>query len=167
MNSQSTEDFQGNETTLYDAIMIDTCHYCMCVLVTQSWLFVTPWTVAHQATLFQGFSRQEYGSRLPFSSPGDLPDPGIEPATPALYADFLSFVQTCQECTTKMEASCKLWTVGDSWCGFISCNYCTTWSGGDADGAGGCACLGARSVCKLYFLLNFAVNLKLLRNKVC
>ena len=50
-------------------------------------LFVTPWTVAHQAPLSMGFSRQEYGSGLPFPSPGDLPDLGIEPRTPALLAD--------------------------------------------------------------------------------
>ena len=42
-------------------------------------LFVTTWTVAHQAPLSMGFSRQEYCSGLPFPSPGDLPDPGIEP----------------------------------------------------------------------------------------
>ena len=48
------------------------------------WLFATPWTVAHQALLSMGFPRQEYWSGLPFSSPGDLSDPGIEPACPAL-----------------------------------------------------------------------------------
>ena len=42
-------------------------------------LFVTPWTVAHQTPLSMGFSRQEYWSGLPFPSPGDFPDPGIEP----------------------------------------------------------------------------------------
>ena len=42
-------------------------------------LFVTPWTVAHQAPLPMEFSRQEYWTRLPFPSLGDLPDPGIEP----------------------------------------------------------------------------------------
>ena len=47
-------------------------------------LFVTPWTVAHQAPLSMGFSRQEYWSGLPFPSPGHLPDPGIEPMFPAL-----------------------------------------------------------------------------------
>ena len=47
-------------------------------------LFVTPWTVAYQASLFVGFSRQEYWSRLPFPSPGDLPNPGIEPGSLAL-----------------------------------------------------------------------------------
>ena len=52
-------------------------------------LFVTPWTVAHKVPLSMGFSRQDYWSGLPFPSPGDLPDPGIEPMTPALQADSL------------------------------------------------------------------------------
>ena len=47
-------------------------------------LFVTPWTVARQAPLSMGFSRQEYWSGLPFPSPGDLPDPGIKPGSSAL-----------------------------------------------------------------------------------
>ena len=50
-------------------------------------LFVTPWTVAHQASPSMGFSRQGYWSGLPFPSPGDLPHPGIEPRSPALQAD--------------------------------------------------------------------------------
>ena len=45
-------------------------------------LFATPWTVASQAPLSMGFSRQEYWSELPFPSPGDLPDPEIKPVTP-------------------------------------------------------------------------------------
>ena len=49
-------------------------------------LFATPWTVARQAPLSMGFSRQEYWSRLSFSSPGALPDPGIEPMSPASCA---------------------------------------------------------------------------------
>ena len=53
-------------------------------------LFATPWTVAHQAPLSMGFSRQEYWSGFPFPSPGDLPDPGIEPRSPALRADALT-----------------------------------------------------------------------------
>ena len=52
-------------------------------------LFATLWTVAHQASLSMGFSRQEYWSGLPFPSPGDLPDPGIEPGSPAVEADTL------------------------------------------------------------------------------
>ena len=47
-------------------------------------LFATSWTVAYQAPLSMGFSRQEYWSGLPFSSPGDLPYPGMEPGSPAL-----------------------------------------------------------------------------------
>ena len=53
-------------------------------------LFVTPWTVAYQAPPSMGFSRQEYWSGLPFPSPGDLPDPGIEPRSPAFQADALT-----------------------------------------------------------------------------
>ena len=53
-------------------------------------LFATPWTVTHQAPPPMGFSRQEYWSGLPFPSPGDLPDPGIEPRSPALQADALT-----------------------------------------------------------------------------
>ena len=53
------------------------------------WLFATPWTVAYQAPPSMGFSRQEYWSELPLPSPGDLPDPGIEPWSPALQADSL------------------------------------------------------------------------------
>ena len=52
-------------------------------------LFATPWTVAYQAPWSMGFSRQEYWSGLLFPSPGDLPDPGIEPRSPALQADTL------------------------------------------------------------------------------
>ena len=52
-------------------------------------LFGTPWTVAYQAPLSVGFSRQEYWSGLPFPSPGDLPNPGIEPGSPVLQADAL------------------------------------------------------------------------------
>ena len=63
-------------------------------LVAQSCpLFVTPWTVAHQAPLSTGFAVQEYCSGFPFSSPGDLPVPGIEPGSPALQADSLSSKQ--------------------------------------------------------------------------
>ena len=60
-------------------------------LVTKSCLtLATPWTVvACQAPLSMRFSKQEYWSVLPFPSPGDLPDPGIEPRSPALQADDL------------------------------------------------------------------------------
>ena len=52
-------------------------------------LFVMPWTVAHQAPLSMGFPMQEYWSGLPFPSPGDLPNPGTEPESPAMQADSL------------------------------------------------------------------------------
>ena len=53
-------------------------------------LFATPWTVACQAPLSMEFFRQEYWSRLPYPPPGDLLNPGIEPAFPALQTDSLS-----------------------------------------------------------------------------
>ena len=52
-------------------------------------LFATLWTVAYQAPLPLEFSRQEYWSGLPFPFSGDLPNPGIEPGSPALQADTL------------------------------------------------------------------------------
>ena len=52
-------------------------------------LFATPWTVAYQVLPSIGFSRQKYWSQLPFPSPGDLPNPGIKPRSPALQADSL------------------------------------------------------------------------------
>ena len=52
-------------------------------------LFATPWTIAYQAPLSMGFSRQECWSGLPFPSPGDLPNPGIEPRSLALQEDTL------------------------------------------------------------------------------
>ena len=63
----------------------------MCVL-SHVQLFVTPRTVAHQAPLTMDFSRQEYLSGLSFPSPGDLPDLGIQPRSPALKADSLPSV---------------------------------------------------------------------------
>ena len=59
------------------------------MLVTQSDLFATSWTVVHQVPLSMKFSRQENWSWLPRPSPGDLPDPGTEPGSPALQADAL------------------------------------------------------------------------------
>ena len=62
-------------------------------LLSHVYLFVTPWTVACQALLSIGFSRQEYWSGLPFPLPGDLPDPGTELASlasPALAAGFFT-----------------------------------------------------------------------------
>ena len=53
------------------------------------WLFVTPWTLAHQAPLSMGFSRQEYWSGLAFPPPGNFPNPRVKPMSPALQVDFL------------------------------------------------------------------------------
>ena len=68
---------------------------CVCMLIhfSQVQLFVTLWTIAHQSPLFMGFSRQEYWSGLPYPPPGDLPNPGIEPASltsPALAGRFFT-----------------------------------------------------------------------------
>ena len=59
-------------------------------LLSQIRLFATPWTVAHQAPLCMGFSRQEYWNGLPCPPPGDIPDPGLELGSPALQVDSLS-----------------------------------------------------------------------------
>ena len=59
-------------------------------LLSRVRLSVTLWTVAHQAPPSMGLSRQEYWSGLPFPSPGDLPNPGIKPRSPALQADALT-----------------------------------------------------------------------------
>ena len=62
-------------------------------LLSRVWLFATPWTVVRQPSLSMGFSRQEYWSGLPFPSPGDLPNPGIEPTylrSPALADGFFT-----------------------------------------------------------------------------
>ena len=58
--------------------------------LSRVWLFATPWTVAHQAPPSMGFSRQEYWNGLPFPSPEDFPNPGIEPRSPTLQADALT-----------------------------------------------------------------------------
>ena len=58
----------------------------VCYSLSSVQLYVTPWTVAQQAPLSMEFSRQEYWSELPFPSPGDLPNPGTEPRSPALQA---------------------------------------------------------------------------------
>ena len=76
-------------------------------MVTKSCLtlFVTPWTVA-QPPLSMGFSRQEYWSRLPFSPPRDLPDLGMDPESPTLWADWFSSVaQSCQTLCSPMNCN--------------------------------------------------------------
>ena len=68
---------------------VDLAPTCLVKSLGRVRLFATPWTVAHQAPPSMEFSRQEYWSGLPFPSPGDLPDPGIEPGSPTLRADAL------------------------------------------------------------------------------
>ena len=66
---------------------------------------MTPWTVAHQAPLSMGCPRQEYWSGEPFPSPGDLPEPGIEPRSPAMQADclfLLVFIKSFESSYTQL-----------------------------------------------------------------
>ena len=63
------------------------------ILHSRVWLFVTPWTVVCQASLFMELSRQEYESGLPFSSPGDLPNQGIESRQSSLQTYYLLLSQ--------------------------------------------------------------------------
>ena len=67
---------------------------------------MTPWTVARQAPLSMKLSKQEYWSGLPFPSPGDLPDPRIEPGSPALQTDVLP-----SELPGKPQYNAFIWTV--------------------------------------------------------
>ena len=65
-------------------------HLLCAQMLSHVWLLVTPWTIARQALLSMGFSRQEYWSGFPFPPPGELPDSGIEPGSPALQAGCLT-----------------------------------------------------------------------------
>ena len=79
---------------IYFPLLPSQIYFTLCVQsFSHVWLFVTSWTVAHQAPLSMEFYRQEYWSGLPFLSPGDLPSPGIEPpslASPALAGRFFT-----------------------------------------------------------------------------
>ena len=80
------------------------------------WLSATPWAIDYQASSSMGFSRQEYWSGLPFPSPGDLPDPGIEPRSPTLQADGLPSEPPFQlsdgtkAILTQKEMYCEFWS---------------------------------------------------------
>ena len=83
---QHTHTHRHTHTSLSDFVLVISCF-------SHVQLFATLWTVAHQALLSMGFSRQGYWSGLPFPPPGDLPDPGIEPvslASPALASRFFT-----------------------------------------------------------------------------
>ena len=102
---------------LHDIIMMDTCHYaCLLRCFCGVWLFVTLWTVARQAPLSMGFSRQEYGKGLPCPPPEDLPDPGIEPESPkspALAGRFLTTSTTWEAhvCPNPQNVRHQEWTL--------------------------------------------------------
>ena len=82
-------------------------------LVAKSCLtLANPWSVAHQASLSMGFSRQEYWNGLPFPSPGDLHDPGIEPMSPALQAYSLPLSRWGSS-----KGQLLMWTAGPQWGG--------------------------------------------------
>ena len=66
-------------------------------LLSHVQLFTTPWSIACQTSLSMGFSQQEYWTGLPFLSPGDLPNPGVEPASPALVGGFLTACATWED----------------------------------------------------------------------
>ena len=85
-NNSKTNALQWSQWNLVDSPLFHTCtrvpsRFCRVRLC------VTPWTAARQAPLPMGFSRQEYWSALQFPSPEDLPDPGIKPRSPALWAE--------------------------------------------------------------------------------
>ena len=71
-------------------------YVCVCVSCSVTSDSATPWTVAHQAPLSMGFPKQECCSGLPFPTPGDHPDPGIKPASPA-WADRVFTTSTIWE----------------------------------------------------------------------
>ena len=77
-------------------------------------LFATPWTAVYQAPLSMGFSRPEYWSGLLFPSPGDLPDPGIEPRSATLQADaltseppFMKHLLNARLCSNSSRTTCQ------------------------------------------------------------
>ena len=74
---------------------------CMCVLWCFSHVrfFATLWTIARQAPLSMGFSKQEYWSGLPFLSPGELPNPGTKPGSPALAGGFFTTSAIWEACS--------------------------------------------------------------------
>ena len=72
---------QHQITSFRNPLLHNMPSWCVLSLFSRVWLFATLWTVAHQAPLSMGFSRQKYWSGFPCPLPGDFPDPGIEPAS--------------------------------------------------------------------------------------
>ena len=92
--AQNTVTGGAISTSYFSQVRVGMLLYCLGMLSCFSHvqLFAALWTVAHQASLSMGFSRQEYWSGLPYPPPGDLPDPEIKamfPASPALQKDSL------------------------------------------------------------------------------
>ena len=79
----------SQEPWLINSYLVLCVCVCVCLSFSHIQLFVTPWTIACQAPLSMGFSRQEYWRGLPFPSPGDLPNPGIEFRSPIRQVDPL------------------------------------------------------------------------------
>ena len=87
VSSYSIGSFVFNQgLTSSHPFVLQCVHVCCAQLLSHVRLFVTPWTVALQAPLSRGFSRQECWSGLPCPPPGDLPNPEIKPMSPALQA---------------------------------------------------------------------------------
>ena len=87
-----------------------------CCLVTKSCLidsFATPWTIAHQAPLSMGFSRQGYWGGLPFSPPRDLPNPGFEPKSLAISAGGLFTTVDRGAWQATVHGVAKSWTLSN------------------------------------------------------
>ena len=80
----------GNWVGIQNSVSMQPAHRVHAQLLRRVQLFATPWTVACQAPLSMGFSRQEYWSGLSFPSPVDLADPGIEPMSPAFADKFFT-----------------------------------------------------------------------------
>ena len=112
--------------------MLEMKHVCMLSHFSRVQLFAILYTVAHQASLSMGFPRQEYWSGLPFPPPGDLPDPGIKPESPALAGGFFTCV-TCEahfsclilHSAFKAMAECHDEGYSDLSLNFNSNSYCT------------------------------------------
>ena len=103
------------ELVHWELVLMEPAHpeFSSVQLLSHVRLFVTLWTVVYQAPPPMGCSRQEYWSGLPFPSPGDLPDPGIEPGSPTVEADALTSEPPGKTIPKKGNGKKKL-------------NYCTT-----------------------------------------
>ena len=103
-NSQFVEKWQDKAKELWASVCVLSCF-------SRVRLFTTLWTIAHQAPLSMGFSRQEYWSELPFPPPGDLPDPGIEAGSfmsPSLAGGFFTISATWEALDWASKGG-KLW----------------------------------------------------------